>query len=135
SVLKDLDAVRTMIKRHKLNDSIFSAVGLICIMVALLTLLTLFVDLLLDGYPKLASLELFTNFPSRRAANAGLLSALLGSVLVMIITFFSAVPMGVAAAIYLEEYAAKNWLSEIIEINVPNLAAVPSIIYGLLALG
>ena len=135
STLKDLDTVRAMIKRHKLNDSLFAGLGLICIMIVLLTLLMLFVDLILDGYPKLLSYEFFSTFPSRRAANAGLLSALVGSTLVMIITFFSAVPMGVAAAIYLEEYAPKNWLSEIIEVNVTNLAAVPSIIYGLLALG
>lgn len=135
STVKDLDVVRAMIKRHKLNDYIFGAVGLSFIMLILLTLLILFVDLVIDGYPKLMTWDFFTSFPSRRAANAGLLTALVGSALVMIITFFSAVPMGVAAAIYLEEYAPKNWLSEIIEVNVTNLAAVPSIIYGLLALG
>lgn len=135
STVKDLDAVRAMIKRHKINDYIFGAVGLSFIMLILLTLLVLFVDLIVDGYPKLMSWDFFTSFPSRRAANAGLLTALVGSALVMIITFISAVPMGVAAAIYLEEYAPKNWLSEIIEVNVTNLAAVPSIIYGLLALG
>jgi phosphate transport system permease protein len=58
-----------------------------------------------------------------------------GSALVMIVTAFTAVPLGVAAGIYLEEYAPKNWITELIEINVTNLAAVPSIIYGLLALG
>lgn len=135
STVKDLDVVRAMIKRHKLNDYIFGAVGLSFIMLILLTLLILFVDLIIDGYPKLMTWDFFTSFPSRRAANAGLLTALVGSALVMLITFFSAVPMGVAAAIYLEEYAPKNWLSEIIEVNVTNLAAVPSIIYGLLALG
>lgn len=135
STLKDLVAVRSMIKRHKLNDYIFGAVGLSFIMLILLTLLVLFIDLIIDGYPKLMSWDFFSSFPSRRAANAGLLSALVGSALVMIITFVSAVPMGVAAAIYLEEYAKKNWLSEVIEVNVTNLAAVPSIIYGLLALG
>ncbi|MDP2248194.1 MAG: phosphate ABC transporter permease PstA [Nitrosomonadales bacterium] len=135
STLKDLDAVRAMIKRHKLNDYIFGAVGLSFIMLILLTLLVLFIDLVVDGYPRLMSWDFFSSFPSRRAANAGLLSALVGSALVMVITFVSAVPMGVAAAIYLEEYAPKNWLSEIIEVNVTNLAAVPSIIYGLLALG
>lgn len=135
SALKDLDAVRAMIKRHKLNDYIFGAVGLIFTMLILLTLLILFIDLLIDGYPRLMSWDFFTNFPSRRASSAGLISALVGSALVMTITFISAVPVGVAAAIYLEEYAPKNWLSEIIEVNVTNLAAVPSIIYGLLALG
>lgn len=135
STVKDLDAVRAMIKRHKMNDSIFSGIGLICIMIVLLTLLALFVDLVLDGYPQLLNFEFFSSFPSRRASQAGLLSALVGSVLVMTITFLSAVPMGVAAAIYLEEYAPKNVFTEIIEVNVTNLAAVPSIIYGLLALG
>jgi phosphate transport system permease protein len=135
STLKDLEEVRGIIRRHKLNDYLFGAVGLSFIMLILLTLLVLFIDLIMDGYPKLMSWDFFTSFPSRRAANAGLLSALVGSALVMIITFVSAVPMGVAAAIYLEEYAKKNWLSEVIEVNVTNLAAVPSIIYGLLALG
>ena len=73
--------------------------------------------------------------PNTRAAHAGLLSAWIGSLLVMIVTFLSAVPMGVAAGLYLEEYAPKNWFSDLIEINVTNLAGVPSIVYGLLALG
>lgn len=135
STLEDIDAVRAMIRRHKLKDHLFGVVGLLCIMMILLTLLILFVDLVIDGYPKLTSWDFFSNFPSRRAARAGLLSALVGSALVMLVTFISAVPMGVGAAIYLEEYAPKNWFTEIIEVNVTNLAAVPSIIYGLLALG
>lgn len=134
SVLKNLDEVRAMIKRHKLNDYIFAIVGLIALMIGLLTLLTLFIDLVMDGFQRF-SLEFLTNYPSRRAANAGLLSAWVGSVLVMVVTFLSAVPMGVAAGIYLEEYAPKNWFSDLIEINVTNLAGVPSIVYGLLALG
>jgi phosphate transport system permease protein len=132
---KNLNEVRAMIQRHKLNDYIFSIIGLLCLMVGLITLLTLFIDLVLQGYPKLLSLSFYTDFPSRRASSAGLLSALVGSSLVMLVTFLSAVPMGVMAAIYLEEYAPKNWFSDLIEINVSNLAAVPSIIYGLLALG
>ncbi len=132
---ENLQEVRAMIQRHKLNDYIFSIIGLLCLMVGLITLLTLFIDLILQGYPKLLSLSFYTDFPSRRASSAGLLSALVGSSLVMLVTFLSAVPMGVMAAIYLEEYAPKNWFSDLIEINVSNLAAVPSIIYGLLALG
>lgn len=134
SVLKDLGAVRAMIKRHKLNDYIFSLFGLLALMLALLTLLTLFTDLVIDGHQRF-NLEFFSEFPSRRAARAGLLSAWVGSLLVMLVTFIVAVPMGVAAGLYLEEYAPKNWFSDIIEINVSNLAGVPSIIYGLLALG
>lgn len=134
SVLKNLGEVRAMIKRHKMNDYIFAMIGLLALMIGLLTLLTLFVDLIMDGHERF-TLEFLTNYPSRRAAHAGLLSAWVGSLLVMLVTFVSAVPMGVAAGIYLEEYAAKNWISDLIEINVSNLAGVPSIIYGLLALG
>lgn len=134
SVLKNLDEVRAMIRRHKLNDYIFSIVGLIALMVGLLTLLTLFVDLVMDGYPRF-NYEFLTNFPSRRAGSAGLLTAWVGSLLVMTVTFVTAVPLGVAAGVYLEEYAPKNWFTDLIEINVSNLAGVPSIIYGLLALG
>lgn len=134
TVLRNIDEVRAMIKRHKLNDTLFAIVGLIALMIGLLALLVLFVDLVMDGYPRF-NLEFLSNFPSRRAGQAGLLSAWVGSLLVMIVTFLFAVPMGVAAGVYLEEYAPKNWFSDLIEINVTNLAGVPSIIYGLLALG
>jgi phosphate transport system permease protein len=134
SVIENLDAVRAMIKRHKRNDILFATIGLIAIMFGLLALLTLLVDLVMDGYPRF-NIQFFSDFPSRRAGSAGLLSAWVGSVLVMLVTFFAAVPVGVAAGLYLEEYAPKNWFSDLIEINVSNLAGVPSIIYGLLALG
>ncbi len=134
SVLANLDAVRAMIKRHKLNDYLFSLLGLLALMFALLTLLTLFTDLVMDGYERF-NMQFLSDFPSRRAAHAGLLSAWVGSALVMLVTFLVAVPMGVAAGLYLEEYAPKNWFSDLIEINVTNLAGVPSIVYGLLALG
>jgi phosphate transport system permease protein len=134
SVIENLDAVRAMIKRHKRNDILFATIGLIAIMFGLLTLLVLFVDLVMDGYPRF-NLQFFSDFPSRRAGSAGLLSAWVGSLLVMLVTFLTAVPIGVGAGLYLEEYAPKNWFSDLIEINVSNLAGVPSIIYGLLALG
>ncbi|HZV99529.1 MAG TPA: phosphate ABC transporter permease PstA [Methylophilaceae bacterium] len=134
SVLDNLEEVRAMIRRHKLNDYIFSIIGLLALMVGLLTLLTLFVDLISDGYQRF-TLDFLTDYPSRRAAKAGLLSAWIGSLLVMAVTFISAVPMGIAAGVYLEEYAPKNWFSDLIEINVTNLAGIPSIVYGLLALG
>ena len=134
SVIQNLTEVRAMIKRHKLNDYIFSVIGLIALMVGLLTLLTLFIDLVYDGSARF-NLQFLSDYPSRRAAHAGLLSAWVGSALVMTVTFLTAVPIGVAAALYLEEYAPKNWFSDISEINVSNLAGVPSIVYGLLALG
>ncbi|MFZ3088754.1 MAG: phosphate ABC transporter permease PstA [Methylotenera sp.] len=134
SVIENLGAVRAMIRRHKRNDIIFAAVGLLALMLGLLTLLTLFIDLVMDGYGRF-NLDFFSSYPSRRAASAGLLSAWVGSALVMLVTFLTAVPVGVAAGLYLEEYAPKNWFSDLIEINVSNLAGVPSIVYGLLALG
>ncbi len=134
SVLQNLEEVRAMIKRHKLNDYIFSVIGLIALMVGLITLMMLFVDLIYDGSAKF-NLDFLSQYPSRRAAHAGLLSAWVGSMLVMTVTFITAVPMGVAAGLYLEEYAPKNWVTDIIEINVSNLAGVPSIVYRLLALG
>jgi phosphate transport system permease protein len=133
-LIKNLTKVRAMIKRHKANDYIFAVIGIIALMIGLLTLLTLFIDLIYDGSARF-NLQFLSDYPSRRAAHAGLLSSWVGSTLVMIITFLTAVPMGVAAGLYLEEYAPKNWFSDIIEINVSNLAGVPSIVYGLLALG
>jgi phosphate transport system permease protein len=109
-------------------------VGVLALMIGVLTFAALFVDMAIDGLPRLSS-EFFTNFPSRRPGQAGILSAWVGSTLVMLTTAFFAVPLGVAAGIYLEEYAGKNWVTDLIEINITNLAGVPSIVYGLLALG
>jgi phosphate transport system permease protein len=131
---RDLDAVRALIAAHKRWDTVFALVGVLALMVGVLTFAALFVDMALDGLGRL-SWEFFTNFPSRRPAQAGILSAWVGSTLVMLTTAFFAVPLGVAAGIYLEEYAAKIWVTDVIEINITNLAGVPSIVYGLLALG
>jgi phosphate transport system permease protein len=76
----------------------------------------------------------FTNGDSREPENAGILGALIGSVLTIIVTLAVSLPLGVAAALYLEEFAPKNKLTDIIEVNINNLAAVPSIIFGLLGL-
>jgi len=119
---------------RKHQDVVFMLVGIVALMVAVLTFLTLFVNMAVDGLPRL-DWQFFTNFPSRRAAQAGILSAWVGSTLVMLVTAFFAVPLGVASGVYLEEYARKNWVTDLIEINITNLAGVPSIVYGLLALG
>jgi phosphate transport system permease protein len=126
--------LRTIIARNQRWDLIIGTIGLLATTVGVLVLMLLFVDLVIDGWQRLTP-DFFLNFPSRRPEEAGILSAWVGSALVMVVTAFTAVPLGVAAAIYLEEYAPKNWITELIEINVTNLAAVPSIIYGLLALG
>ena len=128
---KDL---RAIIRKRKRWDSIFAVLGLLAMLVGVLTLAALFVEMVITGVPRLTG-DFFTQFPSRRAGEAGILSAWVGSLLVMIVTGLVAVPIGVAGAIYLEEYGGKNWLTDVIEININNLAGVPSIVYGLLALG
>jgi phosphate transport system permease protein len=122
------------IKGRRRREKIFIALGLASTLIGLVTLAALLIDLAVAGLPRL-SWEFFTTFPSRRASQAGILSAWVGSLLVILVTGIIGVPLGVAAGIYLEEYAPKNWITNIIEINVSNLAAVPSIVYGLLALG
>ena len=79
--------------------------------------------------------QFLTRTPSRHAANAGIYHALMGSVAVIALTGAMALPIGVAAAVYLEEYGTRSRMARLIEINIANLAAVPSIIYGLLGLG
>ncbi len=128
------DALRSLIRRHKRWDMLFGLLGLLCLMLGILTLAALFAGMVIDGVPRLSG-DFFTNFPSRRAGQAGILSAWVGSILVMMVTAAFAVPVGIAGAIYLEEYAKKNWFTMVIEINITNLAGVPSIVYGLLALG
>jgi len=126
--------MRALIAAGKRKQVMFAALGLVCTSIALLTLMAACLHLLIDGLPRL-SIDFLTNFPSRRATEAGILSAWVGSALVMLVTMFAGVPLGIGAAVYLEEYAKKSWITDIIEINVTNLAGVPSIVYGLLALG
>ncbi|NDY89602.1 phosphate ABC transporter permease PstA [Ideonella livida] len=128
------EEMRALIRAAKRYDVLFATLGLLALAIGILTLAALFTGMALDGIPRLNS-EFFTNFPSRRAGQAGILSAWVGSLLVMTVTALIAVPVGIAGAIYLEEYARKNWVTDVIEINITNLAGVPSIVYGLLALG
>jgi phosphate transport system permease protein len=126
--------IRALIVKHKRWDLIFATIGVLALMVGVLTFASLFAGMAIDGAQRLSP-DFFTSFPSRHPEQAGILSAWVGTTLVMIVTAVTAVPLGVAGAVYLEEYAAKNWVTDIIEINVTNLAGVPSIVYGLLALG
>jgi phosphate transport system permease protein len=80
------------------------------------------------------SWDFFTSYPSRFPEQAGLRAALLGTIWMMAITAVFVVPIGMGAAIYLEEFAPRNWFTKVIETNINNLAGVPSIIYGLLGL-
>ncbi len=126
--------LKATIAKSKLLDKIFMVLGILSLAIALVTLLAMIGKLFVDGAPKL-NLAFLSSFPGSQAAEAGVLSAWVGSALVIAVTAIVSVPLGVAAAIYLEEYAKKGWLSDLIEINVTNLAGVPSIIYGLLGLG
>jgi len=126
--------IRRGLAWRKQLDKVFIAIGLAALFGCLGILAILFFDLVRDGASRFGW-DFFTSFPSRKAENAGILSAAVGTTLMMVVTALVALPVGVAAAIYLEEYAPKNWFTGIIEINVTNLAGVPSIVYGLLALG
>ena len=129
-----LEQIRQGLAWRKQLDKVFIALGMALLFGCLAILAILFFDLVRDGASRFGW-DFFTSFPSRKAENAGILSAAVGTMLIMVVTALVALPVGVAAAIYLEEYAPKNWFTGIIEINVTNLAGVPSIIYGLLALG
>ena len=129
--MKDLSKI---IARRKRQDFIFNIVGIVCTLIGVVTLGALLIDLMMDGLPRL-DWSFLTSFPSRFASRAGILSSWVGTLLSMFVTAAAAVPLGVAAGVYLEEYARKNWLTNLIEINIANLAGVPSIIYGLMALG
>jgi phosphate transport system permease protein len=106
--------------RRKRNDALFAVVGLLATFVGMITLGALILDLAMDGGGRL-SYNFFTSFPSRFAGQAGILSAWVGTTMVMLVTAATAVPMGVAAGVYLEEYAPKNWMTAMIEINIANL--------------
>jgi len=125
---------RRLVGAKRTQDLVFGVIGILVLFVVMGLLITLVADLVIDGAGRISP-EFLTSFPSRRAAGAGVLSAWVGTTLVMLVTAGVAVPLGVGAGLYLEEYAAKNVLTDAIEINVSNLAGVPSIIYGLLALG
>ncbi len=131
AVAADLQAT---IARAKRKDLLFVALGVAALLFAACTFVALFVDMVGDGWSRLNA-GFFTEFASRRPERAGILAAWVGSFVVMLVTAFVAVPVGVSAGIYLEEYAPRNRMTALIEININNLAGVPSIVYGLLALG
>jgi phosphate transport system permease protein len=121
-------------RRRRLGDQLLQASGLFVMVIALGALAALLFDVLVDGAGRL-SWQFLTSLPSRRASQAGLATALVGSIYVILLTAVIAVPIGIGAAIYLEEYGARGRMARLIEINIANLAGVPSIIYGLLGLG
>jgi phosphate transport system permease protein len=119
-------------RRKKWGTAVYTLLVL-SILLGIIGLVTLIGQVLVEGVGSL-SFHFITNFPSRFPERAGVWAALWGTVWIMGITFIFAVPIGVGAAVYLEEYAPKNRLTRLIELNIANLAGVPSIVYGLLGL-
>ena len=129
-----LNRIHASVVQRQRWSHLFAAIAIMAITIAFIILVALFGQLLWQGMPKL-NWQFLTSFADPEANLAGIFAAWVGSFLVMLVTATIAVPVGIAAGLYLEEYAPKNWLSDLIEINVTNLAGVPSIVYGLLALG
>ena len=118
---------------NQLAEGVLQGAGLIVTVLGLGVLAVLLIDVAIDGVGRL-SWQFLTSLPSRRPEAAGIYSALVGSVFVIGVTALLAIPIGIGAAIYLEEYGKRSRWSRVIEINIANLAGVPSIIYGLLGL-
>ena len=115
-------------------DLVFQAAALLVLVATLGALAALVATVWNDGASRL-DWRFLTSFPSRRAEDAGIYHAIVGSFYVILLTAAMALPVGVAAATYLEEYGGRSSVARVIELNIANLAAVPSIIYGLLGLG
>jgi phosphate transport system permease protein len=124
-----------IVDANRRTDLIMAGIGISVLTIAMSLLAAVVIDLIVGGWPRLINPDFYLNFPSRHPLQAGILTAWVGTILVMLVTAGIAIPLGVGAGVYLEEYAPRNWITDFIEINVSNLAGVPSIIYGLLALG
>jgi len=131
---KNPHALEKRAHRRRVVDRWFGRLGMLLTVATLGVLGVLLLNLAMNGLARI-DWQFLTSFPSRRAAEAGILSAWVGTLLLMMVTAAVAIPFGIAAGIYLEEYAPKNKWTDFIEINIANLAGVPSILYGLMALG
>jgi phosphate transport system permease protein len=131
--IQALDFYRRLAARKRWGV-VFVTVCLLAIILGLVVLTVLLTDVFQKSQGWLDT-QFLTSFPSRRPEKAGILSALAGSIWLVVMTAIISFPVGVAAAIYLEEYAPQNWVTSLIQTNLANLAGVPSIVYGLLGLG
>ncbi|MDO9274598.1 MAG: phosphate ABC transporter permease PstA [Lutibacter sp.] len=121
------------IQKNRLKDQLFKFWGIGCTLIGLIMLVIFIGGILIDGLSRI-DWAFITDLPSRKAEKSGIWTPLMGSVWILVLTTIISFPISVAAGIYLEEYAKKNRLSALLEINISNLAGVPSIIYGLLGL-
>ena len=119
---------------NKCLDKSFRVLGWCATYFGLIILAVLVVDVFVDGWGRL-NWSFLSNYPSRKPLEAGILSAWVGTLWIMGTTALLAIPVGIGSGIYLQEYAPKNRLTDFIEINIANLAGVPSVIYGILGLG
>jgi phosphate transport system permease protein len=108
-------------------------VGIGCTLFGIVMLLIFISNILIEGIGRI-NWDFLTNLPSRKAAKAGILTAWTGTAWILALTAIISIPLGVSAGIYLQEYGKQNKLAYIVELNIANLAGVPSIIYGLLGL-
>jgi phosphate transport system permease protein len=120
-------------ERRHAYGALFQAACLAATLVGLVVLAVLLAKIVRDGLPALSG-DFFTRGPSRIPDRAGIKPALVGSIYVLLLTTAVAFPLGVATAVWLEEYAPDNRLRRLIQLNIANLAAVPSIVYGILGL-
>ena len=120
-------------KYYEYEDKVFQYFGLFCTIFGIIILFVFLINLISTGISRL-DWDFLMDLPSRKAAKAGIYTAWVGTLWIMGLTTVIAFPIGIAAALYLEEYNKKGWLSNFLEINIANLAGVPSIIYGLLGL-
>lgn len=123
----------TRLKLNRFIDHAFKYVGIAFMSIALLILAVFMFNIFMQGFTRI-DWDFLTSLPSRKASRAGIITAWTGTVWILGLTASIAIPIGIAAGVYLEEYGNKNRLASIIEINIANLAGVPSIIYGLLGL-
>ncbi|KJB88513.1 phosphate ABC transporter permease [Paenibacillus sp. E194] len=127
------DANRKQIGTRRKVDLVLHILFLVATSIGIIALMALLIQIMIDGLSRL-NLDLFTNYPSRMAAKAGMKSAIVGSIYMVLIMAPISFVLGVGAAIYLEEYAKKNRLTRLIQLNISTLAGVPSIVYGILGL-
>ena len=119
--------------KNRIKDRIFNFIGIFATLIGIIILGFFIGSILYDGLTRI-DWNFLNSLPSRKAEKAGILTAWSGSLWIVIFTFLVVVPLGIAAGIYLEEYGNKSKLSSLLEVNISNLAGVPSVIYGLLGL-
>ena len=123
----------TNAQKNKIIDKSFQAIGVICTFFGLVILAILIYNIIIEGAARI-DWDFMKDLPSRRPQKAGIYTAVMGTIWILVLTTLIAFPVGVGAGIYLEEYGKKTKLASLLEINIANLAGVPSIIYGLLGL-